>query len=151
MEHELKMAAAQNKRLKYEFKMKSRAADHNAQLELLRLQIQLAQVNATAAAAAATPAVFPANRVSTMDHAIPGSFTTPTASTSAVVPATPVPTYRPPLQSYNIHQTPILSSDDVSFGGSLDAFGSKTDTSAELWRTSGDFSDENTDYSSMIL
>ena len=84
IEHELKMAIAQNKQLKYEFKMKARTADHNAQLELLRLQIQLAQVNAAAGAASAVIS------------------TAPIASTSTIVPATSIPTYRPLLQSYNI-------------------------------------------------
>jgi len=136
MEHELKMAVAQNKQLKYEFKMKACAADHNAQLELLRLQIQLAQVNA---AAGATPAVVP------------------TASTSTIVPATPVPTYRPPLQSYNIHQTLMPSSDDGSFSGSVHGFGSKTDsTGTGMWMmdenftNNENFTNENTDYSSIL-
>ena len=57
----------------------------------------------------------------------------------------PVPTYRPPLQSYNIHQTPVLSSDDRSFSGSLDGFGSKT----QPWMGE-DFSDENVDYLTII-
>lgn len=133
MEHELKMAAAKNKQLKYEFKMKSQAADHKTQLELLRLQIQLAQVNATAAATSA-PAVVPTNSAPTVALTTRGLFNTPIASTSTV-PATPVPTYRPPLQSYN-----VLSSDDGSFSGSLDGFGSKT----QPWMGE-DFSDENTD------
>ena len=92
MEHELKMATAQNKQLKYEFKMKSQAADHKNQLELLHLQIQLAQVNAAAAATSAL-AVVPANSAPTMTLATPGLFNTPIASTSTV-PATPVLTYK---------------------------------------------------------
>jgi len=156
-EHDLKMAQASNKRLKYEFKLKNAEAErHNAdaerqaRLKELELQIQLAQLANPIARIAQVPSVqtsIYSNPVSTPIQPRPplSAYNTQTPLSSATtVTTSDLSSAKSPVASFDI-QASFSSPSFGSFGSGTAGTSTLEGSSSDEWMKSGNdlFANEN--------
>ena len=155
--HDLKMAQASNKRLKYEFKLKNAEGErHNADVERqarlkeLELQIQLAQLANPIARVARAPSSVYSNPVSTPIQPRPplSPYNNQTPLSLSAITATPsdFSSAKSSVASFDV-QASFLPPSFGSFGGGTAGTLALEGSSGDEWMKSGNnvFANENFD------